>query len=71
MSRKYLRKVSVAARYGVTPRAIEYMVKDGRLPAPVYLHGSRFPLWLESALDANERAAAVARPRRANQNTAA
>ena len=48
--KRYLRKNDLAARYGVTPRNIDFMVKDGRIPAPFYL--SRFPLWDEDVIDA-------------------
>ncbi len=62
---KYLRRKDVADRYGgVSVRTIERMVKDKRLPEPVYR--GRFPLWSIEALDASDRAAVVAsRPKRA------
>jgi hypothetical protein len=64
MSKRYLRKNSVAARYDVNPRSIPRMVEDGRLPPPDFYNG-RFPLWSEDALDANDRKAArEARTRR-------
>jgi hypothetical protein len=56
--KRYLRKNELAARYGTTPRNIDYMVKDGRIPAPFYL--SRFPLWDPDQVDAADRAALVA-----------
>jgi hypothetical protein len=49
----------VADRYGIHGRTVERMVKDGRLPKPIY-HG-KFPLWDADALDANDRRAALAR----------
>ena len=55
--KRYARKNEVATRYGVTPRNVENMVKDGRLPAPFY-HG-RFPLWDPDQLDAADRAATL------------
>ena len=63
-SKKYLRKRGVAARYDVVERTIERMVEDGRIPFPVYLPGSRIPLWDIEGLDANDRRA-TARPRQA------
>jgi len=64
MSKRYLRKNSVAARYDVNPRTIPRMVADGRIPAPA-LYNGRFPLWDEDELDANDRKAArQARTRR-------
>ena len=57
MPKTYLRKKSVAARYGVDPRTVPRMVEDGRIPAPD-LYNGRFPLWDEAALDANDREAA-------------
>jgi hypothetical protein len=55
MSKTYLRKKQVALRYGnVNERTIPRMVADGRLPPPD-LYSSRFPLWLESSLDAHDR----------------
>jgi predicted DNA-binding transcriptional regulator AlpA len=59
MAKKYLRKRAVAERYGgVTPRTIERMVKDGRLPEPEYPAG-RFPMWDEAKLDECDRAATL------------
>jgi predicted DNA-binding transcriptional regulator AlpA len=58
--RRYLRKVGVADRYGMSIRQIERMVRGGALPKPIYLPGSRIPLWAEDALDENDRRAAMA-----------
>jgi predicted DNA-binding transcriptional regulator AlpA len=55
--KKYLRKAAVAERYSIHQRSVERLAKEGRIPAPIYLHGSRFPLWDESELDANDRRA--------------
>lgn len=63
MSRKYLRKRSVAERYAVDVRTIDRMAIDGRIPPPKYLPRSRFPLWSEAELDAADRKATVERPR--------
>jgi hypothetical protein len=60
-NRQYLRKSAVATRYGVTPRNVERMAKDGRIPPPTIYMG-RLPLWDQQTLDENDRAAA-ARPR--------
>jgi hypothetical protein len=54
---RYLRKKEVARRYSTTPRTIERMAKDGRLPAPQYLISARIPLWCEETLDERDRAA--------------
>jgi predicted DNA-binding transcriptional regulator AlpA len=62
MSKKFLRKKSVAARYDVDERTVDRMAKDGRLPPPKYR--GRLPMWDQDELDANDRAAAV-RPRSA------
>ena len=58
MSKKYLRKQSVAERYGIDERTVDRMKTDGRLPAPTYR--GRLPIWAEDELDASDRAAAVA-----------
>jgi hypothetical protein len=62
MSKTYSRKKDVADRYKTTPRNVERMAADGRIPKPFYLNGSRIPLWDNDQLDENDRAA-VARPR--------
>jgi predicted DNA-binding transcriptional regulator AlpA len=62
MAKQFLRKQMLATRYGVNVRTVERMVKDGRIPKPIYL--GKFPLWDSDLLDANDRAAAVARPAR-------
>jgi hypothetical protein len=63
--RRYLRKRQVAARYNVDERTIDRMAKDGRLPAYIYLPGSKLPLQDEDELDARDDAAAAARDRQA------
>jgi hypothetical protein len=56
--KQYLRKKDLAKRYGgITERNIDYMVKDGRIPAPFYR--GRFPLWDPDQVDAADRAALV------------
>jgi predicted DNA-binding transcriptional regulator AlpA len=60
-SRRFLRKRQVAARYGVDERTVDRMAKDGRLPAYIYLPGSKLPLQDEDELDARDDAAAAAR----------
>jgi predicted DNA-binding transcriptional regulator AlpA len=60
-SRRYLRKRQVAARYNVDERTIDRMAKDGRLPAYIYLPGSKLPLQDEDELDQRDDAAAAAR----------
>ena len=68
MSKQYLRKKAVAARYSATERWVELAVKDGRLPAPIYF-GTRFPAWDEAALDAAGRRA-MSQPRQKIKATA-
>ena len=58
MSKKFLRKTSVAARYDIDERTVDRMKDDGRLPKPHYR--GRLPMWAEDELDASDRAAAVA-----------
>ena len=58
MAKTYLRKNAVAVRYSTTPRNVERMVEDGRLPPPDFYNG-RFPLWGEDKLDENDRRAAM------------
>ena len=43
-------KRDLAARFGVTVRMIELMIKGGRLPRPFYL-GSSSPRWRKSDID--------------------
>ena len=63
MTTRFLRKRSVAERYGITIRTVERMTEDGRLPKPSFR--GRIPLWSETQLDKSDRAAAMApRPKR-------
>jgi len=55
--KKYFRKKAVSDRYDVTPRTVDRMVVDGRLPPPIYR--GKIPLWDEEMLDASDRAAAL------------
>jgi predicted DNA-binding transcriptional regulator AlpA len=57
MSKKFLRKQAVAARYDVDERTVDRMKDDGRLPKPIYR--GRLPMWDEDELAASDRAAAV------------
>jgi excisionase family DNA binding protein len=68
--KKYLRARQVAERYGCHVRTIERMVKDRRIPAPIYL-GSRFPLWSIEELDSADRQATRERVRPAIPQPAA
>lgn len=64
MPKQFLRKQTVAERYGVNARTVERMAADGRLPKPTYR--GRFPLWDMDELDASDRAAALSqRPTKA------
>jgi hypothetical protein len=64
MSTRWLRKKQVAARYTTTPRHVDRMVLDGRLPAPEHPLGPKTPMWDEQKLDAHDRAAVMRQPRR-------
>jgi len=67
MIKTYLRKAQVAERYQTTPRNVDRMASDGRIPAPAFKNG-RVPLWDVAALDANDRAAAMrSQPKRTEQ----
>jgi hypothetical protein len=56
MSKFYLRREQMAARYGgIRVRTIERYVEAGKLPAPVYIHGCRTPLWSVDVLEEFER----------------
>jgi hypothetical protein len=66
MSKTYLRKRQVAERYQTTDRNVARMAADGRIPKPDFYNG-RFPLWDEDRLDANDRAAVVRSPKRAER----
>jgi hypothetical protein len=69
MTKTYLRKQQVAARYATTVRNIDRMAIDGRIPAPAFKNG-RVPLWDAAALDASDRAAAVrSQPNRAERDS--
>jgi len=58
MLKTYLRKQQVADRYSTTPRNVERMSQDGRIPRPAFKNG-RIPLWDSAELDASDRAAAM------------
>lgn len=62
MAKTYARKQAVATRYSTTPRNVDRMVDDGRIPGPTFWNG-RFPLWDVDVLDETDRRAAVERPR--------
>jgi predicted DNA-binding transcriptional regulator AlpA len=68
---RYLRKRDVAQRYGgVSVRTVERMVEEKKLPAPIYLPGSRIPLWSAEELEAADRAATAASARRSEKKAA-
>jgi hypothetical protein len=54
MPKNYLRKAGVAARYKTTPRNVERLVKNGRLPAPEHPTSEKIPLWNEAKLDEHD-----------------
>jgi hypothetical protein len=70
MAKSYSRKAQVAARYVTTTRNVERMVADGRIPRATFYNG-RCPLWDNDELDANDRAAALARVHSSRQTAAA
>jgi hypothetical protein len=60
--KRYLRISDLAERYQTTPRTIERMSRDGRLPRPdLYL--GRFPLWDPIKVAKTERETMVKRTR--------
>jgi predicted DNA-binding transcriptional regulator AlpA len=68
VSKKFLRKKQVAARYGdICDRTVDRMVADGRLPAPHYRGGGRIPFFSEEELNESDRIAA-ARSRASQKN---
>jgi hypothetical protein len=63
MSKLYLRRKQMAARYGdIRERTVERYVEAGKLPPPLYINGSRTPLWPVDVLEEFERVSM--RPRR-------
>jgi predicted DNA-binding transcriptional regulator AlpA len=57
MSKIFLRKQQVAARYNVNTRTIDRWSEDGRLPPPIYR--GIVPLWDQAELDGQDHAAAA------------
>ena len=56
----FYRAYQLAKRYGVTPRTIDRMKNDGRLPPPdIYMP---HPMWSDESLEANERSATLRTP---------
>jgi hypothetical protein len=62
----YVTKQTLAKRYNTTPRTIERMWNDGRLPPPKFPIGPHKPLGDLEEIEAHERAA-ISRPRRRKQ----
>jgi hypothetical protein len=58
MEKRALKKPSVARRYDTTPRSVDRMVEDKRLPPPDFYLGP-IPFWYEKTLDENDRRAAL------------
>jgi hypothetical protein len=59
LAKRWIRKEGVGRRYGgISTRTVDRHVIKGLLPAPVYLNGSRYPLWCEDELDDWDRKAA-------------
>lgn len=60
MGKNYLRKAQVAKRYGnTTPRNVDRMSNDGRLPPPIYPFENGIPYWIEEELDERDREAVL------------
>jgi predicted site-specific integrase-resolvase len=57
MSKSFLRKRQVAARYNIVTRTVDRWSADGRLPVPIFR--GKVPLWNETELDSQDRAAAA------------
>lgn len=57
---KWLRTKQKAERYTCTPRTIQRMHDDGRLPPPEYPFGNSIPANSEEQLDAHDAAMAAA-----------
>jgi hypothetical protein len=53
----WLRKSSVARRYGVSERSIDRKVDAGRLPKPRFPIGKNLPLWSRLELEAHDEQA--------------
>jgi hypothetical protein len=63
LSKLYLRREQMATRYGgIRARTVERYVEAGKLPPPLYIDGSRTPLWPVDVLEEFERV--NMRPRR-------
>lgn len=63
--KRYLRKADVARRYGgINKRSVDRHVALGILPEPEYPLQNDTPMWDEEKLDAHDRAAVLARPKR-------
>jgi hypothetical protein len=58
MSKIFLRKRQVAARYNIVTRTVDRWSEDGRLPLPMWR--GRVPLWDLDELEAGDHAAATA-----------
>jgi hypothetical protein len=57
MSKTFLRKRQVAARYNIVTRTVDRWAEDGRLPPPIWR--GRVPLWDLDELEAGDHAAAT------------
>jgi hypothetical protein len=58
MSKTFLRKRQVAARYNIVTRTVDRWAEDGRLPPPIWR--GRVPLWDLDELEAGDHTAATA-----------
>ena len=58
MSKTFLRKRQVAARYNIVTRTVDRWSEDGRLPPPIFR--GKIPLWDLEAIEAQDLAFATA-----------
>jgi hypothetical protein len=52
--RKRIRRLALAELFDVDVRTIDLWAKQGTLPAPHYLNGSRVPLWFADEIPNNK-----------------
>jgi hypothetical protein len=53
----WLRKSSVAGRYGISERSVDRKVDAGKLPRPKFPIGKNLPLWSRLELEAHDEQA--------------
>jgi hypothetical protein len=55
----WLRKATVAGRYGISERSVDRKAESGQLPKPRFPIGGSLPLWSREDLDAHDARARV------------